>query len=205
MEDKVFENVSLDNNLESSIDEAEGDVIKDSSLVEENVHEDFCDNTRNQLDCTEMEKELSRIKAELETMKLDYLRSVANLENMRRRSEENVQKAYKFSIEKFSKELLPVIDSLEAALKHAGDGPIANEGVKYTKDQLLKALENNDIHVCCPMVGDRFDPYAHQAMAAIVSKQDVNSIVSVMQKGYLLHDRVLRPALVTVAKAEEDA
>ncbi|MGH6784694.1 MAG: nucleotide exchange factor GrpE, partial [Sphingomicrobium sp.] len=109
--------------------------------------------------------------------------------------------AQKYALERFAEGLLPVMDSLEAALK-SGD----TSGVQLTLKQLTEALENSSIRPIEPKAGERFDPHRHQAMAAVEAPpgemREPNTVVSVLQKGYRLHDRVLRPALVTVAKAK---
>jgi molecular chaperone GrpE len=106
-------------------------------------------------------------------------------------------------LESFAEGLLPVVDSLEAALR---SGHLAGDisGVELTLKQLRSALEKSGIREIDPKPGERFDPHRHQAMAAVEAEADPNSIVAVMQKGYSLHDRVLRPALVTVAKNKSD-
>ena len=98
------------------------------------------------------------------------------------------------------------MDSLEAALANPNASPEAlRDGVQLTLRQLTGALEKARVSAIAPVAGERFDPYRHQAMAAVPSDSEPNSVVALMQKGYQLHDRVLRPALVTVAKAVENA
>lgn len=129
-----------------------------------------------------------------------YLRAKAEMENIRRRAEEEASKARKFAIESFADNLLPVRDSLEAALANASAAPEKLlEGVETTLRQLTSAFERNKLHEIAPPAGTRFDPHQHQAISAVPSEQDANTIVSVLQKGYLITDRVLRPALVTVS------
>ncbi|MGQ0544978.1 MAG: nucleotide exchange factor GrpE, partial [Betaproteobacteria bacterium] len=112
----------------------------------------------------------------------------------------------KYALERFAEDLLPVVDSLEAALKSEDVS-----GIELTLRQLKGALEKAHIREIVPAPGERFDPHRHQAMAAVEAPpgemREPNTIVATMQKGYLLHDRVLRPALVTVAKprVEKDA
>ncbi|HEX6178903.1 MAG TPA: nucleotide exchange factor GrpE, partial [Thermoanaerobaculia bacterium] len=110
-----------------------------------------------------------------------------------------ITSARKYALESFAEGLLPVMDSLEAAQK---TGDIS--GVELTLKQLRTALEKSSIREIDPKAGERFDPHRHQAMAAVEADADPNTVVAVMQKGYSLHDRVLRPALVTVAKAKSD-
>jgi molecular chaperone GrpE len=133
-----------------------------------------------------------------------YLRAKAETENLRRRAEEDVAKARKFSIDAFAQALLPVCDSLEAALAvpDAGAAQVL-AGVKLTLDQLLQALERNKVAQVAPAPGARFDPHQHQAISMVASEQDANTVVALLQKGYLIADRVLRPALVTVAAPKQ--
>ena len=130
-----------------------------------------------------------------------WLRAKAETENVRRRAQEDITKASKFAIEKFAKELIIVKDSLEAGL--AAENPSAEslrDGTELTLKQLIAAFEKSQLTEINP-VGEKFDPHFHQAISMIKSDQAPNTVVSVLQKGYLLADRVLRPALVIVAKA----
>ncbi len=129
-----------------------------------------------------------------------FLRAKAEMENIRRRSEEEASKARKFAIESFADNLLPVRDSLEAALANATAAPDKLiEGVETTLRQLTSAFERNRLLEISPAAGTKFDPHQHQAISAVPSEHEPNTIVSVLQKGYLITDRVLRPALVTVS------
>ena len=129
-----------------------------------------------------------------------WLRAKAETENIRRRSEEEVSKARKFAIESFAESLLPVCDSLEAALaiQNASAEQLL-EGTHATLRQLTQALERNKVLPINPPAGTRFDPHQHQAISVVPAEQEANTVVAVLQKGYLIADRVLRPALVTVA------
>ena len=133
-----------------------------------------------------------------------YLRAKADAENTRRRAEEDVSKARKFAIESFADSLLPVKDSLEAAISIPAATPEQMlEGVHATLRQLSAALERNKVIEINPAAGTRFDPHQHQAISVVPlpadSTQGANTVVAVLQKGYLISDRVLRPALVTVS------
>lgn len=135
-----------------------------------------------------------------------YLRAKAEAENTRRRAEEDVSKARKFAIESFAESLLPVRDSLEAALALPQTSlEQLREGVEATLRQLSTALERNKVVAIDPACGERFDPHRHQAISVVAlppeSTQEANAVVTVLQKGYLIADRVLRPALVTVSAA----
>lgn len=128
-----------------------------------------------------------------------YLRAVAESENIRRRAQEDVAKAHKFAIESFAEHLLPVMDSLQAALADgSGDIGKLREGVELTAKQLASAFEKGRMVELNP-VGEKFDPHRHQAISMVPSEQEPNTVVAVLQRGYLIADRVLRPALVTVA------
>ena len=132
-----------------------------------------------------------------------WLRAKAETENMRRRAAEDVDKARKFAVESFASELLAVKDSLEAAL--AVESPSVEnlkDGVELTLKQLVAAFGRNNLHDIDPM-GEKFDPHQHQAIQMIESDQPANTVVTVLQKGYRLHDRTLRPALVMVAKGKD--
>ncbi len=147
-----------------------------------------------------LEAQLADLQARHAEVSDAYLRAKAETENMRRRAEEDVAKARKFAIEGFAESLLPVRDSLEAALAlpKAGTEQVL-EGVKLTLNQLAQAMERNKVVQVAPPPGTKFDPHQHQAMSMVPADQDANTVVGVLQKGYLLADRVLRPALVTVA------
>ncbi|MBL8521007.1 MAG: nucleotide exchange factor GrpE [Betaproteobacteria bacterium] len=135
----------------------------------------------------------------------NYLRAKAEMENIRRRSAEDVLKANKFGIEKMAEALLAVKDSMDAALKVENTSVESfKTGVELTARQLTQVFEKFSIVEVSP-AGEKFDPTRHQAIAAIESDQPANTVIDVMQKGYLLHERVLRPALVAVAKAKAPA
>jgi molecular chaperone GrpE len=146
-----------------------------------------------------LEELLAEAQAKMEQQRDTLMRAVADAENARKRAQAEVASARKYALESFAEGLLPVMDSLEAARK-TGDV----SGVELTLKQLRSALEKSSIREIDPKAGERFDPHRHQAMAAVEAQADPNTIVAVMQKGYSLHDRVLRPALVTVAKAPSD-
>jgi molecular chaperone GrpE len=148
-----------------------------------------------------LETLLAEAQAKIEQQREAMLRAVADADNARKRAQAEAATAQKYALERFADGLLPVVDSLEAALK-SGD----TSGVELTLKQLQGALEKSGVREINPAPGERFDPHRHQAMAAVevnAAQSEPNTIVSVMQKGYGLHDRVLRPALVTVAKAVE--
>ena len=161
-------------------------------------------------DATSNANELQAQLAELQTKNAEladqYLRARAEAENARRRADEDVAKARKFGIESFAESLLPVCDSLDAALAIQNATPEQlREGADATLRQLLSALERNKVVVINPAAGEKFDPNLHQAISVVPAPEGVtlepNSIVNVLQKGYLIADRVLRPALVMVSPA----
>lgn len=140
------------------------------------------------------------LEARLAEMSDAYLRAKAESENTRRRAEEDIAKARKFAVEAFAEAMLPVADSLDGAIGIQNATPEQLlEGVHATRRQLQQALERNRVTEINPAQGAKFDPHQHQAISAIPAEQEANTIVAVLQKGYLIADRVLRPALVTVA------
>ena len=146
------------------------------------------------------EQELADLKARHAEMSDAFLRAKAEAENTRRRAEEDLAKARKFAIESFAESLLPVKDSLEAAIAQPGATPEQIlEGVHATLRQLTAALERNKVVQVAPPAGTKFDPHQHQAISMVPADQEAHTVVAVLQKGYLINDRVLRPALVTVA------
>jgi molecular chaperone GrpE len=130
-----------------------------------------------------------------------FLRAKAEAENVRRRAEEEMSKARKFAVESFAESLLPVMDSLQAAISQPeASAAQVLEGVHATLRQLTGALERSRVVEVAPPAGTRFDPHQHQAISVVPAPdQEPNTVVAVLQKGYLIADRVLRPALVTVA------
>lgn len=130
-----------------------------------------------------------------------WLRAKAETENVRRRAQEDIIKASKYSIDRFARELLAVKDSLEAALStETLTVDSLRSGTELTLKQLVAAFEKSALTEINPL-GQKFDPHHHQAISVVESQQEPNTVVTVLQKGYLLADRVLRPALVVVAKS----
>ncbi|MDX1587494.1 MAG: nucleotide exchange factor GrpE [Oleiphilaceae bacterium] len=155
--------------------------------------------------------ELEALRSQLAEQKEQVLRAKAEMQNVRRRSELDVQKAHKFGTEKLIKEILPVVDSLEKAIESTRDEEVANEevvtrireGVDMTLNLLLSNLEKFNVKQINP-VGEPFDPQLHEAMSMVPSREaEPNSVIAVMQKGYTLNDRLVRPAMVMVARAPE--
>jgi molecular chaperone GrpE len=152
-----------------------------------------------------LEQQLAEAQAQAAASRDAMLRALADAENARKRFQAEAANAQKYAVERFAEALLPVMDSLEAALANPEASPQAlRDGVQLTLRQLGTALEKARVTPIAPVPGERFDPHRHQAMAAVESESEPNTVVALMQKGYQLHDRILRPALVTVAKAVEN-
>ena len=143
---------------------------------------------------------IAELEAKVAELTDSHLRAKAETENARRRADEEVVKARKYAVEAFADSLLPVKDSLEAAIATPGAAvEQVLEGVHATLRQLVAALERNKVSQINPPAGTKFDPHQHQAISMVPAEQESNTVVAVLQKGYLIADRVLRPALVTVA------
>ncbi|MEN9888420.1 MAG: hypothetical protein RL559_457 [Pseudomonadota bacterium] len=141
--------------------------------------------------------ELQAKNAELADL---YLRAQADVQNARRRADEEIAKSRKFAVEAFAESLLPVVDSLEAGLAIANASvEQLREGSEATLRQLRSALERHKVVEVNPAAGTKFDPSQHQAISMVPADQEANTVVTVLQKGFLIAERVLRPALVTVA------
>ncbi|ARP80472.1 nucleotide exchange factor GrpE [Bordetella genomosp. 8] len=155
---------------------------------------------------------LATLRAELEAAQAkaaehydQLLRTRADAENIRRRAQDDVAKAHKFGIESFAESLVPVKDSLEAALAQQDQTvQFLREGVEATLKQLASAFERNKLLEIAPAAGEKFDPHQHQAISSVPSDQPANTVVQTLQKGYLIVDRVLRPALVVVSAGQQD-
>lgn len=132
-----------------------------------------------------------------------WMRAKAETENIRKRAQSDVTNAHKYAVENFSTELLTVMDSLEAALA-VENATVENfkNGMELTQKQLISIFDKFNIKAIDPK-GEKFDPHQHQAMCMVDSEQMPNTVVQVMQKGYKLHDRVIRPALVSVSKVKD--
>lgn len=156
------------------------------------------------------ESEVDALNAKVQEAQDQMLRLQAEMQNVRRRSEIDVEKAHKFALEKFVKELLPVADSLEKAVESTEGSEDAGElvasireGVEMTLNLFMSSLGKFNVEQVNP-VGEPFDPQQHEAMSMVPAPDaEPNSVVAVVQKGYLLNGRVVRPAMVVVAKAED--
>jgi molecular chaperone GrpE len=143
---------------------------------------------------------LQKAEREVADLRDAWLRARADTENVRKQAAADVGKAHKYAIERFASNLLPVVDALQQSLAvdHATTEQL-RAGVELTLKELLAAFSRAQIEAIDP-VGEKFDPHLHQAMQMVDSSEPPGTVVQVYQKGYLLNDRVLRPALVTVAK-----
>ena len=146
-----------------------------------------------------LQAELAMVKVQNTDLADQFLRAKAEAENARRRADEDMSKARKFAVEAFAESLLPVADSLTAGLAIAdASAEQLREGSEATLRQLKSALERHKVIEINPEAGAKFDPHQHQAISVVPAEQEANTVVMVLQKGYLIADRVLRPALVTV-------
>ncbi len=151
---------------------------------------------------TQLENELDQAKLLAEKNRNDYLRVLAEMENLRRRLERDLEQAHKYALEKMVRELLPVVDSLEKSLEHANDETL-KQGVEMTLNLLLTTLRKFQVTEINP-IGQVFNPAHHEAMSAVPSAEHApNTVIQVLQKGFMLHDRLVRPALVVVSKADK--
>ncbi len=154
--------------------------------------------------------EVEVLRGQVQDYKEQMLRTHAEMQNVRRRAEIDVEKAHKFAVEKFVKELLPVADSLEKAVENT-EGKEANselvatirEGSEMTLNLFMNSLRKFNVAQLNP-VGEPFDPQLHEAMSMVPSADaEPNSVVAVVQKGYTLNERLVRPAMVVIAKAQD--
>ena len=160
----------------------------------------------NEVQMAELQARLAEALAQAEKLRDEFLRARADADNIRRRAQEDVSKAHKFGIESFASALLAVKDSLDAALTVENTSIESfKEGVELTARQLDAVFEKFALRPIVPAVGEKFDPHRHQAIGQVESAQEPNTVAQVLQKGFFLYDRVIRPALVVVAKAHKSA
>ena len=185
------------------------DENKVNDEVLEDAAEDVTPDTEQTEDNADVEVEvavdgaLEAAQEEIATLKEQMLRTQADMQNVRRRADLDVEKAHKFGLEKFANEMLSVVDNLERALAAAGDDEATQalrEGVEMTLSGLVSSLAKFNIEQVDP-TGETFNPELHQAMSMVESAEAApNTVLAVMQKGYTLHGRLLRPAMVMVSK-----
>ena len=148
-----------------------------------------------------LEEQLQKAEAAAQEHREAFLRAKAETENVRKRAQTDVAAAHKYAVENFATELLAVKDSLEAGLaSETASADSLKSGMELTLKQLKAAFEKFNLAEENP-VGQKFDPHKHQAISMVEADAEPNTVVSVLQKGYRLNDRVIRPAMVTVAKA----
>ncbi len=148
-----------------------------------------------------LEDLLAEAQAKIEQQREAMLRAVAEADNARKRAQAEASSAQKYALERFAQALLPVVDSLEAALAAGKEAPAPmREGIEITLKQMQAAMQKFHVFVIAPAAGERFDPHRHQAMASVEAEGEPNAVAALMQKGYALHERVMRPALVTVTR-----
>ena len=191
--------MSDENIKEDNLDNAENDEQNKDEVIESSEEEQDDDIS------VTSDEEFELAKAEVARAKDDYVRLQAEMQNLRRRTEQDVEKAHKFGQERFSTELIAVVDNLERSLEASNGNEdtvvkAIHEGVNLTLKGFIECLQRNYINTVDPM-GEPFDPLFHQAIGTQDNPEaEPNTVVAVMQKGYTLHDRVLRPAMVMVSK-----
>ncbi len=150
-----------------------------------------------------LEEQLAQAELKAAEMQDAFLRAKAETENIRRRAQEDIAKAHKFAIESFAESMMTVKDSLEMALNiETTSVESLKEGVDMTLKQLSAAFEKNRLIEVVPEAGEKLDPMKHQAISTVPADQEPNTVVTVLQKGYMIADRLLRPAIVTVAESK---
>lgn len=180
--------------------------VPETETVPETLQAETADQAAAEGDAAEAGPDILRQRIEdLEAQLADIGKyHQADLQNLHRRHQEEIQAAHKFAAKKFAEELLKVKDYLEMALlDQSGNFDAMKMGVEMTLTELKRAFSQAQIAEILPQPGEKLDPHRHQAFQTVESEQEPNTVVSVMQKGYTLHDRVLRPATVVVAKAKE--
>ncbi|NQZ33462.1 MAG: nucleotide exchange factor GrpE [Oceanospirillaceae bacterium] len=182
----------------------DGEVVEETTLEPvEAVEAELVSDEQDPLAGLDMIKQLATAQEEIASLKDQMLRTVADSQNTKRRAEQDVTKARKFGTEKFANEMLPIVDSLAMALQSNADNEAAktvNEGVEMTLSMLLSALEKFNVVAVDPQ-GEVFNPELHQAMSMVDGGEAAsNTVIAVMQKGFTISGRLLRPAMVMVAK-----
>lgn len=202
--------MSADENHNEQIDEA----LKEEALREAEASADRAREEQpgqpGKPDEEVQEAEIETLKIEVRELQDQVLRTQAEMQNVRRRAELDVEKAHKFALEKFVKELLPVADSLEKAVESTegqeDTGELLasiREGAEMTLNLFMNSLQKFNVEQINPL-GEPFDPQRHEAMSMVPAPDaEPNSVVAVVQKGYMLNERLVRPAMVVVAKADD--
>jgi molecular chaperone GrpE len=187
---------------EDTRDQLENAHKDEARLENEHADEEMLESPEKNADSLETQLETAQAKA-TENWEL-YIRAKAEMDNLRRRNAKDVENAHKFGIEKFVNELLPVVDGMHAGLAvEEASAESLREGMELTMSMIQKMMEKLGIEEVDPM-NEKFDPEKHQAMSMQPSADvEPNTVIAVMQKGYLLNDRLIRPAMVMVSKAAE--
>lgn len=187
--------------------EVNNDKKDDQSMIDESLNNSESASdiniTENLSNIEDLEKkQIGELETKISELKDLYVRSQAELQNIQKRSQEEIKKARDYAISSFAKDIIVVKDYLEMALKdQSGNFEAIKTGVDLTLKQLVQVFEHQMIKEIQPKQNDKLDPNLHQAMSTEeVEAQESNTIVKVMQKGYMLKERVIRPAMVTVAK-----
>ena len=193
-------------NMSTSQEKEKADEVLQEELSTQAKQEDIQEETLESSEDKkqELEKQLNEALATIDNQKDSVLRAKAEVDNIRRRAAIDVEKARKFALEKFANELLPVIDNLERALdvEKTAENDVMYEGVQLTLKSLISSVNKAGIEQVDPK-GDVFNPDLHQAISMVpTDEQPANTVIQVMQKGYQLNGRLLRPAMVTVAQAK---
>ncbi|MDN5782432.1 MAG: nucleotide exchange factor GrpE [Luteimonas sp.] len=167
-------------------------------------HDDISASDADSDAALEQDQQVEQLKAELEQLRAQSLVERADIENQRKRMERDVRNACRFANKQLLGDLLPVFDSLEAALASAPDADPLRDGVVLILRELSRVAENNGLVEIAPVAGDAFDPAHHQAMSVVEAHGiEPHAVAQVFQKGFMLHEQLLRPALVAVAKGED--
>lgn len=198
--------MSADENRNEQIEEALNEAEAAAAQAKDQTNEEPAGEAGEE----SRETEVEALKVQVKEARDQVLRSQAEMQNVRRRAELDVEKAHKFALEKFVKELLPVADSLEKAVESTEGQEDAGElvasireGVEMTLNLFMSSLQKFNVEQINP-VGEPFDPQRHEAMSMVPAPDaEPNSVVAVVQKGYMLNERLVRPAMVVVAKAED--
>lgn len=195
----------FDENINENTDELENVESHEAEQTQNELQEDEqnASESEDSAQSDEKDETIAVLNKENESLKEQMLRVQADMQNVRRRAELDVEKAHKFGLEKMATQLLNVVDNLERALAAAGDDEATKalrDGVKLTLDEFSNTLEKFNILVINPE-GEPFNPEHHQAISMVENKEvEPNSVIAVMQKGYSLNGRLLRPAMVMVSK-----
>ncbi|CAM3763026.1 nucleotide exchange factor GrpE [Parendozoicomonas haliclonae] len=185
--------------VEAAVEEALAESVE---AIEEAAEEVIEEITEEEDALSALQNELVRAQEEVAKAQDQALRAVAEAQNIKRRAQQDVEKAHKFALDKFVENLLPVVDSLEQGLKSTeGADPAVREGMELTLKLLVDTLAKHNVEQLNP-VGEPLDPNFHQAMTMVPNPaMEPNTVMDVVQKGYLLNGRVVRPAMVVVSKA----